>query len=105
MEYIDGFSIGDIKKLEAEKINKKEVCKLLSTMFCFQIFSLGHFHCDPHQGNLFLRKVKNSRGKEITQLVLLDHGLYKRIDKNTIINYSKLWHGMPLTPFTQKLYR
>ena len=36
------------------------------------IFKHGYVHCDPHPGNVLVRK--NERGE--TEIVLLDHGLY-----------------------------
>ena len=37
-------------------------------------------HCDPHEANVLLREHPTKKGKP--QIVLVDHGLYKRLDKD-----------------------
>ena len=37
------------------------------------IFKFGYVHCDPHPGNVLVRK---DRATGRPQIVLLDHGLY-----------------------------
>ena len=49
------------------KVSRK-IAKLYSEMIFFQ----GYIHCDPHPGNVLVRK--GSRGQ--VEVVLLDHGLY-----------------------------
>lgn len=49
------------------KVSRK-IAKLYSEMIFFQ----GYIHCDPHPGNVLIRK--GSRGQ--VEVVLLDHGLY-----------------------------
>ena len=66
---------------------------MLGHAFYRQIFQFGFVHSDPHQGNLFVRKEKVN-GKLITRLVILDHGLYRELDKEFILNYSKIWRGI-----------
>ena len=46
----------------------RKIAKLYSEMIFFQ----GYVHCDPHPGNVLVRK--GSRGQ--VEVVLLDHGLY-----------------------------
>ena len=38
------------------------------------IFVHGDIHCDPHAGNIIIRKSKN--GSDDVDVILLDHGLY-----------------------------
>jgi aarF domain-containing kinase len=41
--------------------------------FAEQIFLTGFVHCDPHPGNLFVRR--NPLKPSEPQIVILDHGL------------------------------
>ena len=45
-------------------------------------------HCDPHAGNLAIRKCKNRQGFEI---VLYDHGLYRYIPSELQLSYARFW--------------
>ena len=40
-------------------------------MYADMIFKHGYVHCDPHPGNVLVRK---NKGRD--EIVLLDHGLY-----------------------------
>ena len=42
-------------------------------MYADMIYKFGYVHCDPHAGNVLVRKNLRS-GKD--EIVLLDHGLY-----------------------------
>eukprot|EP01016_Furgasonia_blochmanni_P054876 TRINITY_DN9094_c0_g1_i3.p1 TRINITY_DN9094_c0_g1~~TRINITY_DN9094_c0_g1_i3.p1 ORF type:complete len:422 (-),score=107.55 TRINITY_DN9094_c0_g1_i3:344-1609(-) len=96
MEFMDGFSIVDTKKIKEHGLDTKEIARLLSTAFAEQIFHFGFVHGDPHQGNIFVRPIK-VKGAVKPQIVLLDHGLYKTLSPHTRYNYAKLWKGI----FTQ----
>lgn len=96
MEFMDGYSIGDLQNLKDQKINLFEVATLLSQAFCKFIFKEGFVHSDPHQGNLYVRQIKNTKGKIMPQLIILDHGIYKILDDETRISYTKLWKGILL---------
>jgi aarF domain-containing kinase len=55
------------------------------------IFIDGFVHADPHQGNLLIRK----RGDDgDTEVILLDHGLYKTLDESTRLAYARLWRAI-----------
>ena len=96
MEFMEGFSIGDLKELKEAHINLHEVATLLSHTFCKLIFKEGFVHSDPHQGNLYVNQMTNSNGKIVPQLIILDHGIYKVLDDETRISYTKLWKGILL---------
>ncbi|KAL5008761.1 hypothetical protein ScPMuIL_014342 [Solemya velum] len=50
------------------------------------IFVQGYVHCDPHPGNVLVKKTKHG-----PQIVLLDHGLYQTLTDDFRVNYSKMW--------------
>jgi aarF domain-containing kinase len=61
-------------------------------VFNAQIFENSFVHCDPHEANVLLREHPAKRGKP--QLVLVDHGLYKKLDKDFCEAYARLWKGI-----------
>ena len=73
MEYLEGGHIDDIQYLKDNKINVKSVSKYIGEMYAEMIFHNGYVHCDPHPGNVLVRKNRIT-GKD--EVVLLDHGLY-----------------------------
>ena len=76
MEWIDGISLADPFVLREQGYSLSHLANVISEVFNLQIFKHGFVHADPHQGNLFARKVQKN-GKTTQQIVLLDHGLYK----------------------------
>jgi len=93
MSFEEGSSITDINYLKKNKIDVKDVSLLLSEIFYKQIFQFGFVHSDPHPGNIYIRKEKEN-GKEVTKIVLLDHGLYRDYDDHFRYNYCNLWRGL-----------
>ena len=53
-------------------LSTKEVMTTMIDLFSAQIFKWGVVHCDPHPGNIFVRRLPNGKA----ELVLIDHGLY-----------------------------
>ena len=72
MSYVDGFSIGNLEKLEEEGYDRKEVAVKLVNNFLKQVLDDGLFHADPHQGNL---QIQNGR------IIWLDWGMVGRFAK------------------------
>lgn len=62
----------------------------LGKMYSEMIFVNGFVHCDPHPGNILVRRHSDTGKAEI---VLLDHGLYQ-VGENSAP--SRVWS--PLTP-------
>lgn len=60
--------------------------------FADQIYVHGWIHSDPHPGNLMARKLANGK----TQIVLLDHGLYRSFPNPHRKWYCKLWKAIIL---------
>ena len=90
MEFIEGINVDDVETLKKEKFKLKEVSAILSDCFNQQIFKFGTVHADPHSGNIFVRRDKETKK---TQVVLLDHGLYKYLSPSLRYAYSNLWMG------------
>jgi aarF domain-containing kinase len=101
MEFIHGLKISDTVGMEKMGLNVKEVDEKLITLFAEQIFHTGFVHADPHHGNMFIRKLKNSKSAEI---VLIDHGLYDYIPEQDRINLCKFWKAIILKDETKMKY-
>ena len=93
MEWIDGVSVSDKAGLKALGCNPKGLANAIATCFCEMIYRWGFVHADPHIANMLVRK---SPGGGRWQLVLLDHGLYRRLDDSFRLEYSKLWKALIL---------
>lgn len=90
MSFEDGVYIHHKDKVEAMGVDPADVSRLVSEVFCRQIFLLGDVHADPHGGNILVRRSPTG-GPE---LVLLDHGLYKVISDEFRLDYAKLWRAL-----------
>lgn len=94
MQFEEGFNSTDISQIEKAGLKKKDVARLISSVFNAQIFQHGNIHCDPHPANVLLREHPNKKGKP--QIVLVDHGLYKKIDDDFRVVYAELWRSLML---------
>lgn len=70
----------------------RAIAQTMVDLFCAQIFDWGWVHCDPHPGNVLVRA--HPRRPHEPQLVLLDHGLYVRLDARFRAQYATLWQGL-----------
>lgn len=70
MEYIDGFSICDIQKLEENGYDRNEIGRKLTDHYIKQVIDDGFFHADPHPGNIRIRD---------GQIVWIDMGMMGRL--------------------------
>jgi Predicted unusual protein kinase len=91
MDFEEGYSCTNVEMMEATKVNKRDLAILISSVFQSQVFQSGFVHCDPHAENVYWR-VRNGK----PQLVLFDHGLYKRIDDTFRLTYAQLWKSLLL---------
>jgi len=94
MEFIEGIKITDAKALQAAGYNLQDVAFQLVDLFSDQVFIHGFVHSDPHPGNILVRRSVNSRGRAVPEIVLLDHGLYRKLDEEVRTNYCKLWKAL-----------
>ena len=72
MEYVRGERVDDFETLSKMSIDPKFVASKMCEVFGDMMFVHGLVHCDPHPGNLLVRKDSNGEA----QLVVLDHGMY-----------------------------
>ncbi|KAL9033087.1 MAG: hypothetical protein Q9214_007676 [Letrouitia sp. 1 TL-2023] len=59
-------------------------------LFSAQMFLWGWCHCDPHPGNIFIRRLPSGK----PELVLIDHGLYVHMKPNFRHQYSLFWKSL-----------
>lgn len=71
LEKISGFKINDLKRIESEGYDNKDIAKKLALSYCKQIFEDGFFHADPHPGNLLIYQGK---------ICFLDFGIMGELD-------------------------
>ncbi|KAH0835689.1 ABC1-domain-containing protein [Lanmaoa asiatica] len=70
----------------------KSIMHTMVELFSAQMFSWGWVHCDPHPGNIIVRP--HPSNLRYPQLVLLDHGLYVRVEESFRRQYATLWRGL-----------
>ena len=71
-------------------LNLKEVMTTMVDLFSAQMFLWGWVHCDPHPGNIFIRRLANGH----SELVLIDHGLYIHMNPEFRHQYSLFWKSL-----------
>jgi aarF domain-containing kinase len=92
MEYVaSSVHANDVSGLSQLNISPKVVVASLAKALAEQIFVDGFVHCDPHPGNILLRR--NASTKE-AEIVLLDHGLYCTILPHHRVHYCRLWEAL-----------
>lgn len=90
MENVAGHRTDDLGYLDSNGIDRDEVSAALAHIFNEMIFGDTPLHCDPHGGNIAIRK-NNARRKPNYDIILYDHGLYRDIPKQLRRDYAKLW--------------
>ncbi|XP_061038740.1 aarF domain-containing protein kinase 1 isoform X1 [Eubalaena glacialis] len=91
MEFVDGGQVNDRDYMERNKIDVNEISRHLGKMYSEMIFVNGFVHCDPHPGNVLVRKCPGTGKAEI---VLLDHGLYQVLTEEFRLDYCRLWQSL-----------
>ncbi|KAI1303413.1 ABC1-domain-containing protein [Xylaria venustula] len=88
-----GKRLDDLEYLDSNGIDRDEVSATLAHIFNEMIFgSNAPLHCDPHGGNIAIRKAsKNARWGKNFEIILYDHGLYRDIPENLRRSYAKMW--------------
>ncbi|KAK4200299.1 ABC1 family-domain-containing protein [Triangularia verruculosa] len=71
-------------------VSPKDVMTTIVDLFSAQIFKFGVVHCDPHPGNMFVRRLPNGK----PELVLIDHGLYVYMSDQFRHDYASFWKAL-----------
>ncbi|KAG8534139.1 uncharacterized protein KY384_000983 [Bacidia gigantensis] len=71
-------------------LSLKEVMTTMIDLFSAQMFLWGWVHCDPHPGNIFIRRLPSGK----PELVLIDHGLYIHMEPKFRHQYSLFWKSL-----------
>ncbi|KAI9208141.1 ABC1 family-domain-containing protein [Polychytrium aggregatum] len=91
-EWIDGFKFDDVESIENAGLSVRKIMTTTVEVFADQIFREGFVHCDPHPGNLIVRK--HPQLPNTHQIVLLDHGLYVQASEAFRHNYAVFWKSL-----------
>ncbi|KAH9906948.1 ABC1-domain-containing protein [Xylariomycetidae sp. FL2044] len=88
-----GHRLDDLEYLDSNHIDRDEVSATLSRIFNEMIFGKdAPLHCDPHGGNIAIRKTEpTSRRRANFEVILYDHGLYRVIPEHLQRSYAKMW--------------
>lgn len=84
-EWVDGVKISDVEGIRKLGMNPSQAILYAVSALSYQVFFTGHVHCDPHPGNLLVRK---------DQIILIDHGLYTELSDDLRRDYARLWVAM-----------
>lgn len=68
----------------------KDVMTIMVDLFSAQMFLWGWVHCDPHPGNIFIRRLPSGK----PELVLIDHGLYITLEPEFRHQYALFWKSL-----------
>lgn len=71
-------------------LSSKDVMTTMVDLFSAQIYKWGVVHCDPHPGNIFIRRLPSGK----PELVLIDHGLYLYLTPKFRQQYSLFWKSL-----------
>ncbi|KAI1827736.1 ABC1 family-domain-containing protein [Xylaria intraflava] len=71
-------------------LTSKDVMTTIVDLFSAQIFKWGVVHCDPHPGNIFIRRLPSGK----PELVLIDHGLYVYMSRKFRQQYALFWKSL-----------
>ena len=71
-------------------LSLKQVMTTMIDLFSAQMFLWGLVHCDPHPGNIFIRRKPNGQ----PELVLIDHGLYVSMTPKFRRQYCQFWKAI-----------
>jgi aarF domain-containing kinase len=71
-------------------LSLKAVMTTMVDLFSAQMFLWGYVHCDPHPGNIFIRRQPSGQ----PELVLIDHGLYIHMEPGFRHQYARFWKAL-----------
>lgn len=97
MEWIDGVKPTDLEALRRLGVeDPRAVAGELCHFFGVQCFEQGLVHLDTHPGNLMVRRRPQPDGKGPWQLVVLDHGMVRRLSGHFRQNFAALFRALVL---------
>jgi len=96
MSFEEGFRLTDTEKLEEHGIEPQQVASSACVLFAESMMVHGFVHADAHPGNALVRPRFDANNKSTGEfdIVLLDHGMYRRLDETFRSSYCKLWAGL-----------
>ncbi|KAF1959001.1 ABC1-domain-containing protein [Byssothecium circinans] len=71
-------------------VSLKTTMNTIVDLFSAQMFLWGTVHCDPHPGNIFIRRLPNGE----PEVVLIDHGLYIQMHPHFRHQYALFWKSL-----------
>lgn len=71
-------------------LSYKPIMQIMTDLFSAQMFLFGLVHCDPHPGNIFIRRLPSGK----PELVLIDHGLYIQMSSEFKHQYALFWKAL-----------
>lgn len=71
-------------------LSLNDVMTTMVDLFSAQMFLWGWVHCDPHPGNVFIRRLPSGK----PELVLIDHGLYVHMNPEFRHQYALFWKSL-----------
>lgn len=71
-------------------VSLKTTMTTIVDLFSAQMFLWGVVHCDPHPGNIFVRRLPNGQ----PEVVLIDHGLYIQMSPEFRHQYALFWKSL-----------
>lgn len=71
-------------------VRLKDVMTTIVELFSAQFFLFGYIHCDPHPGNIFIRRLPSGK----PEVVLIDHGLYIYLTPSFRHQYALFWKSL-----------
>lgn len=86
IEYVSGCKITDVAQLKAWGLNPKKVVENGMHIYLTMIFEYGHFHADPHPGNVLVDR----KGK----INLLDFGMVGRLETHEKYAFAGIFISM-----------
>ena len=97
MTFEEGFNATDRDAMVDAGIDTAAAAELIGRTWLNQTYQHGFVHCDPHAGNVLVRKFKKKgSGSSRPQVVLLDHGLYRELDDEFRLRYAAMWKALVL---------
>ncbi|MDN6509383.1 MAG: AarF/UbiB family protein [Corynebacterium sp.] len=78
LQDVSAVKISDVRALRAAGVDPSEVADRLAESMFTQLFDTGHFHADPHPGNIFV----TPRGGGDFSLTFIDFGMTGTVDED-----------------------